>query len=162
MRLPARSTVSAWPGLALLLFGEIVYAVAYFRLPFISSVLECLDTCSAPPIHTTAWENASHVLTIFASDPIVGGIALVFYILPLIGAVVLAGYGIAYAARARRALARWGTVILITGTVVLVLPLISLLVVQVWQPQLGYLGMLLAYGFFWLGSRLLFATHPQR
>lgn len=162
MRPPARSTAFARQGLALLLSGAVVYAVAFFWLPFVSSVFECLDTCSAPPVRRTAWEISLNLFTVFASDPIVAGLAMVFYFLPLIGAVVLAGCGIAYVARARRALNRWGTAALITGTVVLVLPLISLLVSRWWQPQLGYLGTLLAYCFFWLGSRLIFATRPQR
>ena len=162
MRPPARSPALAWPGLALLLSGAVVYAVAFFRLPFVSSVFECLDTCSSPPIRRTAWEIALNVLPVFTSDPVVSGLALVFYALPLIGAVMLAGYGIAYAARARPALAHGGTVVLSAGTIVLVLPLISLLVIHWWRPQQGYLGMLLAYSLFWLGSRLIFAIRPQR
>lgn len=160
MRPPARSTAFVWLGLALLLAGAVVYAVAFFRLPFVSTVLECLDTCSTPPVRSTAWEISLNLFPMVADDLIGTGLALVFYLLPLLGAVVLAGCGIAYAARGRRALAHWGTVVLIIGTVVLVLPLFSLLVIRWWQPQLGYLGMLLAYCLFWLGSRLIFATRP--
>jgi hypothetical protein len=155
----ARLTAPAWIGLALIVVGFLVFVGAYFLLPlYVTTWLNCFDSCH-PPMSATTWEFLLRLLSDFGFAPIGNALVLALLSLPLLGAVVGVGGSIAYRVRARRAFAVWSNRAWVAGTAALFLMLPLLLLASL--PEVGYLGMLLGYGLFWAGSRLLHTAPPQ-
>lgn len=144
---------SAWTGLLLVVAGLLSVAVSTFLLPLVD--FDCFDTCGAPT-YSTAWQISMRALS--GSAPAAAPFVLLLCLLPLLAAATTVGCGIGSLLRPRRTFATWSVRAWRAGVgaLVILLPFLFFFV----RPEIGYVGLLVGYGLWWGGSRLLRTRQP--
>ena len=151
---------SVWAGFLLLVFGFLIMLTSYFLLPLFVSTF-CFDTCQEPitPYAPTAWESSMRFISSFWISPLANSFALLIQYLPIVTAAVIVGSGITFLARPRHVLITWIFRWWLVGLIALGVGLPFLSIYS--HPGTGYFGMLVSFGLFWAGNRLIRAAHPE-
>lgn len=158
---PRRLILASGASFLLVIVGLLAFVGSYFLLPLYLTTLNCFDSCT-PPKYATAWEFSLNVLSRFSFSPPVSAGILVLLWIPLLAAAAVLGCSFGLLVYPRRAFATGIRLSGLMGGSALVLSLLLYLVFLSGfiRPGLGYPGMLVGYGLFWGGGRLLVTVHP--
>lgn len=154
-----RFIVPRWIGFIIITIGLFVFLVSYFRLSLYVTTLNCLDYCT-PAMHSTIWEFSLVLVSRFPYFPAANLLILTLLYIPLIAALVIMVASMWLLINPQRFFMRWLYRSWLAGIVMLLIILPFLFIGL--HPELGYVGMLVGYGFFLGGYRVFLAAQNQQ
>jgi hypothetical protein len=148
METERRRTRSYWGGFFLIVIGFLAFIVSYFILPLYVTTINCFDTC-APPIYSTAWESSILLLSHLSYTPLPVSLLIVLQCLPLLAALLVFAESIGFIIYPQRFFVQWIFRSWLAGIIALLIlpPFLTVFT----RPEIGYFGMLLGYGLFFVG-----------